>query len=164
MKPATSLLAVVLLAGLLCMVPACMASEINAGEGDNGRVVSARTSDVIVVSLPENPSTGYLWDMKATSGLMLVSNTFVRSPTKYIGGAGTRIWRYQVSGAGTQSVTGSYHRPWLPSTPTDRKFSFSVEVDSGAPSTATGSCPYGICKPGFGGSGTGLKQKSSLFF
>jgi inhibitor of cysteine peptidase len=164
MKPATSLLAVALLAGLLCMVPACMASEINAGEGDNGRVVSARTSDVIVVSLPENPSTGYLWDMKATPGLMLISNTFVRSPTKYIGGAGTRIWRYQVGGTGTQSLTGSYHRPWLPSTPTDRKFSFSVQVDAKAPSTATGSCPYGICKPGFGGSSSGLKPKSSLFF
>jgi inhibitor of cysteine peptidase len=164
MKPVTSLLTVALLASLLCMVPVCMAGEIAAGEGDNGRVVSARQSDVVVVSLPENPSTGYLWDMKTTPGLMLVSNTFVRSPTKYIGGAGTRIWRYQVAGTGTQSVTGTYHRPWLPASPTDRKFSFSVQVDSGAPVTPTGSCPYGICKPGFGGSGTGTKSKNSLFF
>jgi inhibitor of cysteine peptidase len=141
-----------------------MAVEIPAGEGDNGRVVSARQSDVIVVSLPENPSTGYLWDMKATPGLMLVSDTFVRSPTKYIGGAGTRIWRYQVAGTGTQSMTGSYHRPWLPASPTDRKFSFSVQVDARDPATSTGSCPYGICKPGFGGSSPGFNQKMPSFF
>lgn len=164
MKFATSFLAMILLASTLCLVPACIAVEIPAGEGDNGRVVSARVSDVIVLSLPENPSTGYLWDTRATPGLMLISNTFVRSPTKYIGGAGTRIWRYEVTGAGTQSVTGSYHRPWMPASPTDRRFGFSVQVDTSAPSIPTGSCPYGICKPGFGGSSPGLKPKSPLFF
>jgi inhibitor of cysteine peptidase len=164
MKPATAFLAVALLASLLCMVPACMAREINAGEGDNGRVVSVLPGDIIIVSLQENPSTGYMWDMKATQGLLLVSNTFIRTPTKYIGGAGTRIWKYQVLGAGTQSVTGSYHRPWLPASPTDRKYGFSVLVDTRSPGTPAASCPYGICKPGFGGSSTGLKPKLPIFF
>jgi inhibitor of cysteine peptidase len=164
MKPATTLLAAALLAALVLMVPACTASEISAGEGESGRVTSAQLNDIVIITLPENPSTGYLWDLKATGGLFLVSDTFHRSTTKYIGGAGTRIWKYQVRETGVQSVSGSYHRPWLKPSPNDRKFVFTIQVDARSAGTPAASCPYGICKPGFGGSSTGLKQKLPVVF
>lgn len=164
MKPTTALLAAALFAGLVFLFPACTASEISAGEGDSGRVVSARLNDIVIITLPENPSTGYLWNLKGTGGLLLISDTFQRSTTKYIGGAGTHIWKYQVTGTGIQSVSGSYYRPWLRPSPSDRKFSFTVQVDAEAPGTPAASCPYGICKPGFGGSSSGLKPKLPVVF
>jgi inhibitor of cysteine peptidase len=148
MKSWTVALAALLIFCLIFMIQPCTAREITAGETDSGRVISSRQNDIITISLPENPSTGYIWEMKATTGLSIISETFVRSSTKLIGAGGTHIWKYQVTGTGTQSITGVNHRPWILPSPRDRKFSLSVQVDSPASTNTTGSCPYGVCKQG----------------
>jgi inhibitor of cysteine peptidase len=163
MKPGTVILAATFVFCIILMIQPSAARTINAGEADSGRVVAASPGDIITITLPENPSTGYAWDMTATSGLHLISDTFQRPTTKLIGTGGTHIWRYQVAGTGAQSVTARYHRPWVAASQTDKKFSLSVQVDPRTAEKASGACPYGICKQGYTGYNPVIKKEPFFF-
>src|SRR5450756_2778333 len=53
-------------------------------ETASGTTIRAKVGDRITVTLRENPTTGYKWDMKAGPGLTLVGDEFVGpSPVSY---------------------------------------------------------------------------------
>jgi len=82
---------------------------------DNNATVAARVGEQFTVSLAENPTTGYQWDMKAGPGLTLVSDRFTGpspSPSPLEGAGGTRAWVFRADKAGTLTLTGLYVRPW----------------------------------------------------
>lgn len=136
------------IACIFLLIQPVAARDISLDEGDSGRAVSTSLQDVITVSLPENPTTGYSWEMTASDGLSLISDTFQRSLSKFAGAGGTHIWKYKVTETGIQTISGVYYRPWEEPAREDTRFSASVQVDSGSTEIPTGStdCPYGICK------------------
>ncbi|MEI6448359.1 MAG: protease inhibitor I42 family protein [Actinomycetes bacterium] len=82
---------------------------------DDGATVAARVGERFTVTLDENPTTGYQWDMKAGPGLTLVSDQFTGpspSPSPLEGAGGTHSWVYRADAAGTLTLTGLYVRPW----------------------------------------------------
>lgn len=82
---------------------------------DDGATVAASVGEQFTVSLEENPTTGYEWDMKAGAGLTLVGDEFVGpspSPSPLMGAGGTHSWVFRVDKAGTLTLTGLYVRPW----------------------------------------------------
>jgi predicted secreted protein len=99
-------------------------------QGDDGSVVDARVNDLVYISLPENPTTGYLWDVQTTGGLTLRSDEFKR-PFSYppkVGAGGVRTWNYIITGTGTQEFSGSYHPAWLPAEEDDQHYSLTFNV------------------------------------
>jgi hypothetical protein len=84
--------------------------------------------------------------MAATQGVTLLSGTFQHSQSLLIGAGGKHVWTYQVTGTGTQVITGVYHRTWVPPSPVDRKFTLSVQVEPTNSGKQAAGCPYGICK------------------
>jgi inhibitor of cysteine peptidase len=38
-------------------------TEILIGEGHNGASISAKAGDVLLIKLPENPTTGFRWNV-----------------------------------------------------------------------------------------------------
>ncbi len=148
MKSGTIAAVAACIACLFLVIQPVAARDISLGQGDSGRAVSAGLQDVITVSLSENPTTGYSWEMTATNGLSLISDTYQRSLSKFAGAGGTHIWKYKVTETGIQTISGVYYRPWEEPSRDDTRFTASVQVDSG---TAAGipsdnPCPYGICK------------------
>src|SRR5450759_2161068 len=84
-------------------------------ETASGTTIRAKVGDRITVTLRENPTTGYKWDMKAGPGLTLVGDEFVGpspSPSPLMGAGGTHSWVFRVGKAGTLTLTGLYVRPW----------------------------------------------------
>ena len=84
-------------------------------EADNTTTVAARVGEQFTVTLDENPTTGYQWDMKAGPGLTLVSDRFTGpspSPSPLEGAGGTHSWVFRADEAGTLTLTGLYVRPW----------------------------------------------------
>ena len=101
---------------------------------DNGKVVDARVNDIVIISLAENPTTGYTWDVQTTDGLTLKSDEFKR-PFSYppkAGAGGVRTWDYVITGAGTQEFSATYHPAWMPAEDDDQRYDLTFEVQPAA--------------------------------
>ena len=98
--------------------------------GDN---VNANVGDTIHLSLPENPSTGYSWQMTASDGIEHVSDNFVRDNSGWpgrqvVGAGGTHEYVYKVIKPGTQTVSAIYKRPWEGTSEGEKTFTLIVNA------------------------------------
>lgn len=91
---------------------------IDLGEADNGRSLTLKAGDTVTVTLPENASTGYVWELDPTgpagSGpaeLSLLDKTSTY-PDAAIGGGGSVTFRFRAAVAGTATLTLINRRPW----------------------------------------------------
>lgn len=73
-------------------------------------------ADKLMVTLEENPTTGYRWDfqMDLTGILALVSDEYIpdETPGMIVGAGGERKWVFQSEGPGVVKLTFDYYRPW----------------------------------------------------
>lgn len=90
-------------------------------EADNGTTVRAAVGDAFTIRLGENPSTGYTWTLRQSSGLKLLRDEFEQptaSPVSggpspaLVGAPGTRVFEFEVAGTATQLIQAVYHRTW----------------------------------------------------
>lgn len=128
MKPRMHCIVVLLLFSLL-ICGGVNGARLSLDESDNGKTVSVFPGDSIVLTLPENPSTGFRWDLETTAGIVLVSGSYISPGTGRIGAAGTHLWHFMVRGTGTQEVSGIYRRPWVPVKGDENQF--VLHLDSG---------------------------------
>ena len=100
-------------------------------ETASGTTIRAKVGDRITVTLRENPTTGYKWEMKLGPGLTLVGDEFVGpspSPSPLMGAGGTHSWVFRVDKAGTLTLTGLYVRPLEADGKSVADFSLTVEA------------------------------------
>ena len=119
------------LALLLC---SCGPDVIQLSEVDNGKTITCRKGDQLVVTLPANPTTGYIWQTYRTpSGehLVLTRSAFNEIPQtggrKMVGIPGTYSFYYTVTGAGKEGISLVYSRTWENKAPAGR---FEILVDA----------------------------------
>ncbi|MHC1597401.1 MAG: protease inhibitor I42 family protein [Methermicoccaceae archaeon] len=102
-------------------------------QADNGTTVSVKLGETFSVSLPENPTTGYSWNMSTTGGIALKSDTYTpeqpSGKTELVGAGGVHEWVFQAVGKGTQKVMGIYKRPWENTTGTEETFELTLNVE-----------------------------------
>lgn len=89
-------------------------STIVLTEADDGREVDAGLNDVVVVSLPENPTTGYLWAVasETTGTLRLENSDFSAVAGTGVGGGGLRTFSFRAAAAGRAILELVCRRPW----------------------------------------------------
>ncbi len=101
-------------------------------ETASGTTIRAKVGDRITVTLRENPTTGYEWEMKLAPGLTLVMGTFFGpsfSPSPpLMGSGGTRTWVVKVDKPGTATLTGVYARPWESASKSAASFSLTIDA------------------------------------
>lgn len=79
---------------------------------DSGGRAAARVGEAIVVTLPENPTTGYRWAADVdTAQLQLADDQFEGSTTPR-GAGGTRRLTFTASGPGTVHLRLVKKRSW----------------------------------------------------
>lgn len=95
---------------------------------DAGRTVAANVGDTVVLSLDENPTTGYLWKIEEidSSVLELAADDY-QSGGGGIGGGGRRKLEFKAVQAGTSPLRLKCVRQWEPDNPSGT-FSATVEV------------------------------------
>ncbi len=105
-------------------------SPIVANETQNGATVYVNKSTDITVTLNENPTTGYLWNLTLSPGLSLINDTYVSSAPsgKLMGAGGTHTWDMVASETGTQTIHAVYRRSWEPITGNETAFDMTVIV------------------------------------
>lgn len=99
--------------------------------GDSGKDVEAHVGDTIVVSLNENPSTGYKWEMERDDEqiVQMQGSEFRRIAREgVIGAAGERILSFQMKKAGRVTVRLKLRRAWEDETSAVERFFIPIEV------------------------------------
>jgi inhibitor of cysteine peptidase len=107
---------------------------------NNGETHNIPLDAEIQLRLPENPTTGFTWNLSVTPGLSILNDTYIPDDTsgKLVGSGGTHVWTLKALQPGEQVVSGVYRRPWEPSTENATRFSLSLIVEES-------SCGGNVC-------------------
>jgi len=93
---------------------------------NNGETYTFEPGEIIRITLAENPTTGYSWDMTVPEGLTLKRDEFIAPDTELAGAPGTHVWEFEAAAPGTYVVSGKYIRPW--ETDAEPAETFTLEV------------------------------------
>ena len=111
-----------------CCTALASAAFVPVTEKDDGKTISARVGDTILLKLQENPSTGYTWTLSVTPGLIVTEDQHTPSILRRIGAPGMREWQIRVTGSGDQTVSVVYVRPWEPMENSAREFTLFIKI------------------------------------
>ena len=123
-------------AGLLLaiLLPACgNGGSATLGPDDDGTSITVAVGDVVEVSLPSNPSTGYAWHLGEELNeeiLQVQSSEYVpeEDSEETVGSGGTEVWRFLGAGPGSAAVALVYYFGDDPGQEANT-FSFSATVE-----------------------------------
>ena len=86
-------------------------SILQIDEHSNEETVTIKKFDELELSLAENPTTGYRWEVKSSGEpVCQLKNTFFDSPSERIGQGGRRRWLFQVVELGRATIELAYQR------------------------------------------------------
>lgn len=103
-------------------------------EEHDGSTVTARVGDTIEVSLAENPSTGYRWDVTELDDSVVSAGESSFSPAgDGIGAGGSRHMVFRVRHAGITRIELTLRRNWDPAGAALQHWGVTIEVVQGDP-------------------------------
>lgn len=80
----------------------------------NGKTIKIDKTDLVVVTIPANRTTGYLWqnmDTKMSSNLIQISSSYLMT-SDLVGAGGFDVLVYAMPQTGTETINLGYQRPW----------------------------------------------------
>jgi inhibitor of cysteine peptidase len=97
-------------------------SQLTLTQADRGKSFEAHQDDVIIVRLPENPTTGYRWAIEEVDEEILEpeESDFSLSTDAGIGGGGERKLSFRAKKAGIAHLELKLARSWEESAGIDR--------------------------------------------
>ena len=87
-------------------------TTIPVNSSSNGDILTIPASDRVLVTLAENPTTGYSWNTTVSKGLVVINDTYVAPSTTLVGAGGYHEWLLAPDGPGTYTFQAVYMRPW----------------------------------------------------
>jgi inhibitor of cysteine peptidase len=100
--------------------------ELGLTQSSNGSTVQAHEGDTLVLELPENPTTGYRWNLTSHDEILRLSgDSFQPSGSQGAGGGGIRTLRFIIGHSGDTELGLALVRPWQPDSPRE---TFSIHV------------------------------------
>ena len=130
---AVLLVAVIVVVAIMLLRPAAPA-EVTLGTAGNGQLVTLKADQVLVITLPSNPSTGYRWEVTEVEQSILqqqgeaVYTVTAPKTTPVAGAGGTETFRFKAGGAGRTNLKLVYHRSWETGVAPLQTYSVEVEV------------------------------------
>ncbi len=127
MKPLYGILMAVALAGILCAA-GCTTTDTAGGETptpvavqdkivlvaqeNNRDIIPVDMHTEITLTLPENPTTGYSWNVTGADGLTITGDTFAPPEKQIPGAGGMHVWTLEPKVTGIVTFSAVYVRPW----------------------------------------------------
>lgn len=110
-------------------------SEVHINEQRNGGSVRMTTGQLLVLTLPSNPSTGYTWEITGLKPGLLQElgppETARRSGQPMPGEPGTITYRFRAIGEGSDTLQLSRRRSFEPpSIPAIQEFRVQLQIQS----------------------------------
>ncbi|MDD3043022.1 MAG: protease inhibitor I42 family protein [Methanosarcinaceae archaeon] len=99
-------------------------------EADNGKTVSLENGDIFILELPENPSTGYSWELGMNMGIDILEEGYIQDekPLEMVGVGGTHFWIIKADSSGSQKISAVYKQFWEEETGDEERFELTIEV------------------------------------
>jgi inhibitor of cysteine peptidase len=115
--------------GLWCFLYARNPKMMQVDRSYNEREVTLAIGEGMEISLAENRTTGFHWELrvKPEPACSLVKSWF-EPATGPPGKGGTHRWQFQAVRSGTGEIKLEYRRPWEQETPPGQTFKLSVRV------------------------------------
>jgi inhibitor of cysteine peptidase len=105
-------------------------STIQLTQVDKGKSITVHPGDEIVITLPENPTTGYRWAIDQTNESILAPQapTFTPTPRASIGAGGARTFLFRAKQSGTVHLQLKLFRAWLGDSSIIDRFNATIQV------------------------------------
>ena len=99
-------------------------------EADNGKTGDITRNTRFAVVLPENPTTGFMWNATLSSGLVLQSSDYLQNdtPAGMVGVGGTRTWVILAKDIGNQKFSAISKRAWEPESGNESAYMVNIRV------------------------------------
>ena len=99
-------------------------------EADNGKTGDITRNTRFAVVLPENPTTGFMWNATLSPGLVLQSSDYLQNdaPSGMVGVGGTRTWVILAKDIGNQKFSAISKRSWEPETGNESAYHVTIRV------------------------------------
>jgi inhibitor of cysteine peptidase len=104
-----------------------MPDPLRLGKSDSGRAIAVAKSQSIVIELPENPSTGYVWILSSVGSFKTVADTFLPAGGS-VGATGKHVFELRCDAAGQFDLVMVHQRSWETADKALEKFSLKVDV------------------------------------
>jgi inhibitor of cysteine peptidase len=96
---------------------------------DNGKSIQVHQGDEIVVRLPENPTTGYRWQIDQVAGLIeLEADSYQPESNMQFGSGGTREFRFRTKELGTARLGLKHWQAWEGEKSVTDRFAVEIQV------------------------------------
>ena len=106
-------------------------ADLNLTEAQNGGSFAVRLGDQIVLTLPENPSTGYRWSPASLHQNFLSQEAHDYHPGgPAVGSGGTIVWRFKATREGHTRLEMKKIRAWEADSAPTGQFAVSIEITS----------------------------------
>lgn len=107
-------------------------AEVAVTREQNGRVIVVKVGDSIVLQLPENPTTGYVWALDSVDSTLLETG----APAFHGGGAGVgtggeKTWTLAARAPGRTRVALKRWRHWEGDTSIVERFAVTLDIRPG---------------------------------
>ena len=105
-------------------------SSVTIGPDKDGKEVRVTMTDVIVLKLPENPTTGVRWSFEQINGPLKQVGDEYEPPdsSSGIGAMSTRVFRLQPLGSGTARLQLKRCQEWEGDSSIDAKYSCVIDI------------------------------------
>jgi inhibitor of cysteine peptidase len=96
---------------------------------DHGKVLTAAAGSVVLLTLPENPTTGYRWQLDASFGLRGRGSGF-KTDSGEVGSGGARVFRFDLEPVEEVTLRATCRRTWMADEPASDHFEVTLKVVS----------------------------------
>ncbi len=105
-------------------------SDITLTKADNGKTLTLKPGQTLILRLAENPTTGYRWSIPSLNAqvLQLTDDRFESSSSAAIGGGGQRVLTFQAQQPGQISLSLKSKREWEDQALALESFSVMIQV------------------------------------
>ncbi|NLO77435.1 MAG: protease inhibitor I42 family protein [Methanomicrobiales archaeon] len=100
------------------------ASVVNVNSANDGTTITGPKNGVAIVTLDENPTTGYQWTAKVSGNAEIAADSFVPpySEAPLVGAGGIHKWIVTFTGEPSGTFEAGYARPWEENVADEKSF------------------------------------------
>lgn len=115
--------------------PAVATEPAIQSDSEAGEAIPLSIGETYTITLPQNPTTGFMWEATVSGGLTIKDDTYIpdQHPPGWVGGGGTRKWTVQAVKEGKQTFYAVYRRSWEPITGDEDSHFMEFRVIAGTP-------------------------------
>ncbi len=105
-------------------------NKINISQTDSGKTISVCTGDIVVINLPENPTTGFQWKMDAINNntVILEKEMFSELGNGGIGSGSTKSYVLKTLTSGNHYIQLKHWKAWEGERSVDKRFGITLSI------------------------------------